>query len=311
MNATFPKDIMDCMKECILSIFWPKKDIVEFMKNIGCTSRDLMPENEYRELHRAEIVDRIFHNLEQRSDSGIGQFRSMLKSLTEWDYFNPYYFETLNKLDVNVAKRNIIHLKQLQEIRDNKIKQERQRQEERERKQRDKSLNINELREIFLNLYAGKDKDGKKINSQRRGYLFEDFLKKIFINEGIEVTDPFKIKGEQIDGSIKYDGEHYIIEAKWHDQWSSSDSLYQFAGKVEGKLYGRGIFISINGFSPESVQALVTGKALRTILVDGGDLVPITEGMYTLKEMLDNKIKAAQTMGRIYVDSTNLSDKAI
>lgn len=47
---------MDCMKECILSIFWPKKDIVEFMKNIGCTSRDLMPENEYRELHRAEIL---------------------------------------------------------------------------------------------------------------------------------------------------------------------------------------------------------------------------------------------------------------
>ena len=54
-----------------------------------------------------------------------------------------------------------------------------------------------------------------------------------------------------------------------------------------------------------------TGKALRTILVDGGDLVPITEGMYTLREMLDNKIKAAQTMGRIYVDSTNLADKVI
>ena len=47
------------------------------------------------------------------------------------------------------------------------------------------------------------------------------------------------------------------------------------------------------------------------ILVDGGDLVPITEGMYTLREMLDNKIKAAQTMGRIYVDSTNLADKVI
>ena len=46
-------------------------------------------------------------------------------------------------------------------------------------------------------------------------------------------------------------------------------------------------------------------------MVDGGDLVPITEGMYTLKEMLDNKIKAAQTMGRIYVDSTNLADKVV
>lgn len=76
-------------------------------------------------------------------------------------------------------------------------------------------------------------------------------------------------------------------------------------------MYGRGVFISVNGFSADSVQALTTGKALRTILVDGGDLVPITEGMYTLREMLDNKIKAAQTMGRIYVDSTNLADKVI
>ena len=74
-------------------------------------------------------------------------------------------------------------------------------------------------------------------------------------------------------------------------------------------MHGRGVFISINGFSPGSVQALTTGKAIQTILVDGGDLVPITEGMYTLKEMLDNKIKAAQTMGRIYVDAISLSEK--
>ncbi len=158
-------------------------------------------------------------------------------------------------------------------------------------------------------MFSGKDQDGKEINNQRRGYLFEEFLKKVFLNEGIEVTEPFKIVGEQIDGSIKYDGEHYIIEAKWHDKWSASDGLYQFAAKVEGKMYGRGIFISVNGFSPDSVQALTIGKALRTILIDGGDLVLITEGIYTLKEMLDNKIKAAQTMGRIYVDATNLNGK--
>lgn len=253
MGTTFPKDIMDCMKGCILSIFWPKKDIVDFMKKVGCTSRELMPESEYKELHRAEIVDKIFTNLEKRSDSGIGQFRCMLKELTEWNYFDPYYFQKLNKLSESEAKRNISHLKQLQEIRDYKIKQERQRQEEQERKRKDISISINELKEIFLNLFSGKDQNGKEINAQRRGYLFEKFLKKLFLNEGIEVTEPFKIVGEQIDGSIKYDGEHYIIEAKWHDKWSASDSLYQFAAKVEGKMYGRGVFISVNGFSPDSV----------------------------------------------------------
>lgn len=309
MQNTFPKDIMDCMRGCILSIFWPKKEIMNFFQNVGCTSRELMPENEYKELPRAKIIDIVFSNLEKRSDLGIGQFRAILKQLTEWDYFDPYYFKKLNKLDEDEAKRNITHLKQLQEIRDHKIKQERQRQDELERKRKDISISINELKDVFLNLFSGKDQDGNKIDNQKRGYLFEEFLRKLFLNEKMEVTEPFKITGEQIDGAIKYEGEHYIIEAKWHDKWSASDSLYPFAAKVEGKMYGRGIFISVNGFSPDAVQALKTGKALRTILVDGGDLVPITEGMYTLKEMLDNKIKAAQTMGRIYVDATSLSDK--
>lgn len=297
------------MKGCILSIFWPKKDIIDFFKNVSCTSKELIVESEYKELPRARIVDMVFDNLEKRSDLGIGQFRAMLKQLTEWDYFDPYYFKKLNKLNEDEAKRNIIHLKQLQEIRDHKIKQERQRQDELERKRKDISVNIVELKDTFINLFSGKNKDGKEINSQRRGYLFEEFLRKLFLNAGIEVTEPFKIMGEQIDGSFKYDGEHYIFEAKWHDSWSASNSLYQFAAKVQGKMHGRGVFISINGFSPGSVQALTTGKAIQTILVDGGDLVPITEGMYTLKEMLDNKIKAAQTMGRIYVDAISLSDK--
>ena len=311
MNAQFPKDIVDCMRGCILSIFWPKKDIIDFFKNIGCTSRDLIAENEYKEMYRAEIVDKIFNNLEQRNDFGLGQFRSMLKALTEWSYFDPYYFRKLNKLDENEARRNIAHLKQLQEIRDSKIKKEREKREEQIRKQKENSTSENELKNIFYNLYSGKDKDGKIISNQRRGYLFEDFLKQLYIKENIEFTEPFKIIGEQIDGAFKFEGEHYLIEAKWHDAWSASNSLYQFAGKVEGKMYGRGVFISINGFSDESVRALMQGKALRTILVDGGDLVLVTEEIYTFKELLNSKIKAAQTMGRIYVNVNDLTDKII
>lgn len=108
-------------------------------------------------------------------------------------YIFCFYFEKINKFNESEAKRNIAHLKQLQEIRDYKIKQERQRQEEQERKQKDSNISINELKEIFLNLFSGKDQDGKEINIQRRGYLFEDFLKKLFLNESIGVTEPFKI----------------------------------------------------------------------------------------------------------------------
>lgn len=309
MGTTFPKDIMDCMKECILSIFWAKKDIIEFFENVGCTNRELLPKNVYDGMSRNIIVDEIFNKLELRTDKGIGQFRCMIKVITEWNYFNPYYFEDIKKLDKNTAKKNITHLKQLQEIRDYKIKQERQKRDERERKSQEVKTTISDLNKIFLNLFNGKDDTNKPINLQQRGYLFEDFLKNLFLFEKIKVTEPFKIKGEQIDGAIKYDGEHYIIEAKWNDKLSASNDLYQFAQKVEGKMYGRGIFISVNGFSSDSVYALQMGKALRTVLIDGGDIVSATEGMYSFTEMLDNKIKAAQTMGRIYVEPLDLKEK--
>ncbi len=309
MGTTFPKDIMDCMKECILSIFWAKKDIIEFFENTGCTDRELLPKNVYDGMSRNIIVDEIFKKLELRVDKGIGQFRCMVKVLTEWNYFNSYYFEDIKKLDKNTAQKNIAHLKQMQEMRDYKIKQERQKRDERERKSQEIKTTINDLNNIFLNLFNGKDETNKPINLQQRGYLFEDFLRRLCLFEKIKVTEPFKITGEQIDGAIKYDGEHYIIEAKWNDKLSASNDLYQFAQKVEGKMYGRGIFISVNGFSADSVKALQMGKALRTVLIDGGDIFLATEGLYTFTEILDKKIKAAQTMGRIYVEPLNLKEK--
>ena len=44
-------------------------------------------------------------------------------------------------------------------------------------------------------------------------------------------------------------------------------------------------------------------ELLKTIFVDGGDLILVLEGLLTLTQMLDCKIKAAQTRGLIYVDA--------
>ncbi len=308
--GVFPKDITDCMKESILSIFWAKKDIVDFLKNNSCTTRELAKPNEINELSRNAIIDLVFSNLKVRADNGIGQFRSMLKSLIEWDYYNPYYFDQIKKLDRITAKNNIAHLKQLQEIRDFKIKEKRK---EKEKHEEIKSKTINTVGEIkhkFLLLFSRKDENGVSINLQKRGYLFEEFLKELCLAERIQMSDPFKVIGEQIDGVIKYDGENYIVEAKWTDNLSASDSLYQFAYKVEGKMYGRGLFISVNGFSKDSVNALIMGKTIKTILIDGGDIINVVESRCSLKSMLDIKIKEAQTSGRIYVDVMTMRDKS-
>lgn len=311
MQATFPKDVTDSMRTCILSIFWPKKDIISFLNNNGCTKSDLKEVINHKEsdLSRSQIIDIVFSNLYKRSDGGMGQFRSMLQSLVEWDHFDPYYFNSLKKLDKSEAKRNINHLKQIQEIRDAKLKQQKK---ERERKEKEIYLNKNTRQHLYnqyLNLYRGKDEFGNNISLQQRGYLLEKFLRDLSIYESLTVSDPIKIRGEQIDGTLKFEGENYILEAKWQDSLTASNALYQFAYKVEGKLYGRGIFISINGFSKDSVEALVKGKALNTILIDGGDLILAVEGLFSFGEILDKKVKAAQTMGKIYIDINTMKDK--
>lgn len=311
MKHMFPKDITDCIKDCILAVFWPREDIISFFKNNGCTTSDLRKIKDYEELklNRAKIIDIVFDSLYSRDDAGLGHFRSMLQALISWSHFDPYYFDKLRKLDKSEAVKRINHLKQLQEIRDAKNKSEREQRIHKEEQLSSSRKSQEDIRKIFINLYQGKDESGNSITLQRRGYLLEKLLGDICKLDKIRITEPFKVIGEQIDGAIKFDGENYIIEAKWNDQVAASDALYHFAYKVEGKMYGRGIFFSLNGFSHESVEALIKGKALRTILFDGGDLSLVIEGLYTFIEMLDKKIKAAQTMGRIYVDINTMQDK--
>ncbi|MDA2629413.1 restriction endonuclease [Bacillus sp. WOD8 KX774193] len=311
MSNKFPKDIADAMRSTILSVFWPKKDILSFFEDCGCTRRDLQGVKKYKveNMSRAQIIDVIFESLRMRDDNGLGQFRCMLNSLINWQHFDPYFFKELKKLDEDKAIRNINHLKQLQEIRDEKLKKSRRERQNIENTQQQKKLDFEVLCNQFTNLYRMEDQNGKSITIQQRGYLFEEFIKNLCIYEAIPVSSSFKIIGEQIDGAIKINGENYIIEAKWQDALIASNALYQFAYKVEGKFYGRGIFISINGYSPESVDALKKGKALNTILVDAEDLIHVIERRFTFKEIIEKKVQVAQTMGGIYINPMNMKEK--
>ena len=60
-----------------------------------------------------------------------------------------------------------------------------------------------------------------------------------------------------------------LFEAKWTGDPVPASMLYQFRGKLEGKLTGTlGIFISIGGYSADAVDALVAGKSLNLVLFD-------------------------------------------
>ena len=126
---------------------------------------------------------------------------------------------------------------------------------------------------------------------------------------GFPISEPFRNKGEQIDGAFKFEGENYLLEAKWQDKAASYEPLLQFAGKTEGKMYGRGVFVSVNGFSSGAVELLVKGRAIKTILIDGEDLILVFENHLSFAQMIDKKVAAAQKSGDIYVHPVSGKNK--
>ncbi|MFZ2294044.1 MAG: restriction endonuclease [Polaromonas sp.] len=185
-----------------------------------------------------------------------------------------------------------------------KIKVDRERRATHEAARQQPTTTLDDLRIEYLDLLANKT------SRQQRGYALERILAELAKLARLETTEAFRVHGEQIDGAVKYDGEHYLIEAKWQEKWASNEPVYQFAGKVAGKLYGRGLFISVNGFSAEVVRSLVMGKEIQTIFVDGEDLILVLEGHLNFRDMIDRKVKAAQTKGLIYVHPISGAQKS-
>ncbi|MBE0344273.1 hypothetical protein E4V51_31395, partial [Paenibacillus sp. 28ISP30-2] len=96
----------------------------------------------------------------------------------------------------------------------------------------------------------------------------------------------------------------YILEAKWHAEPLPASTLYQFKGKVEGKLAGTiGIFISMSGYAEDAVDALVLGKTLNIILFDKRDLDAAISRNIGFTNVLKLKLRKAAEEGAIYFPS--------
>ncbi|GAA3717641.1 hypothetical protein GCM10022268_27620 [Sphingomonas cynarae] len=280
------------MHDCILAIFWPKKQILDFLLSVDCPLNILPPVD--TQLSRHEIVIDAFSRLSARPDRGYAVFQTMIDRLSNWSYLDPYYFVKLAKLDSRDAQQKIDQLKKALEKRNATTESRRAASSETSR-QRSKTQDLNALTTAFSKLY------GTGLAPQARGRLFETFLRELFNRQSIHMRDNFRLTGEEIDGTFKFEGENYVVEAKWQEASVATSQLYHFAMKVDGKMHGRGLFISVNAFSNEAIRAIVHGKHIQTILMDGQDISHVPEQRISLEDMLDYKIRAAQTRGEIYV----------
>ncbi|PDS58835.1 MULTISPECIES: restriction endonuclease [Rhizobium] len=134
------------------------------------------------------------------------------------------------------------------------------------------------------------------LNAQARGFAFEGFLKSLFDAFGLAAQEPFRLRGEQIDGSFQLGSETYLLEAKWHGQPIGVADLHTFHGKIEQKAaWTRGLFVSNSGFSEDGLVAFGRGK--RVICMDGLDLYEMLDREIPLNQVLERKVRRAAETG--------------
>jgi hypothetical protein len=137
---------------------------------------------------------------------------------------------------------------------------------------------------------------------QARGYALETFLNEFMEYEGLGPRSSFKLVGEQIDGSFSWSGRTSLVEAKWVKEQVDGASFGAFDYKIRGKTADtRGLFISINGYSPTAIIGLNGKGALLFVCIDGAHLHRATEYGWDLQRVLRIVWRHADETGEAYL----------
>ncbi|MET8707450.1 restriction endonuclease [Streptomyces californicus] len=155
---------------------------------------------------------------------------------------------------------------------------------------------LNELRQEFLQLHG-------MMNRQQAGRDFEGFLYRLFTLFDLEPTLAYNLKGEQIDGAIYHDTNHYVVEAKWLSGTVEAEQMTNFDGKVKRKgKNALGLLVSVNGFSEGGRDIFKRGTSF--ITMDGTDLFCVLEGRIRLDALIARKLEHASRTGDCFLPAS-------
>ena len=289
---------IQALKEALTYAYWYKSDLRSFLTHTITDSAILsrLNWNDYKR----NIVGSLVDHLARHED--VYQ-RQLLTLMTETANISD--FSHLARLDdgadkVRKAEAAVGALRS--QIRGHKdLLAEQEAIERRRAEAHRKMMEVTSVRERIDELtkeYLALLSSG---NPQERGFKLEKILRALFEIFDLDPKASFRITGEQIDGAFTFEGTDYLLEAKWQKDPVGANDLDSLAGKLSRKLENTlGLFLSINGFSSDGVEAHSSGRRL-LILMDGSDLMAVLEGRIDLIQLLLRKRREASQTGNIYL----------
>jgi hypothetical protein len=167
--------------------------------------------------------------------------------------------------------------------------------------QQKRSQELGNLKNEFFQLAADPDRN-------KSGLALEKLLNRLFEIFELQPRQPFRVIGEQIDGSFLLDGEVYLLESKWERNPLPEADLLIFKGKIEGKsTWTRGLLIALNDVSEQARQAITRGKPPCFFVMNGHDLMMILSEAMNLQEFLRKRVRLLAEEGRMCVPFSALS----
>ncbi|HXN99662.1 MAG TPA: hypothetical protein VN881_11355 [Candidatus Acidoferrales bacterium] len=167
--------------------------------------------------------------------------------------------------------------------------------------QRQLSDELRQLREEFSRLSVESDRN-------KAGLALEPFLNRLFDVFRLRPRQPFRVVGEQIDGSFELDSHVYLLELKWEKHALPEADLLVFRGKIEGKsTFTRGVFIALNDISAPARDAITRGKAPSFFVMNGHDLMMVLSEAISLTDFLRKRVRLLAEEGLVCVPFSELA----
>lgn len=294
MFDVFNEEIEVLIKDGLANLYWYKNDLHKAWQRSGVPDSTIariknLKDDTGKALTKRGQMDALYQELRASEyNRRLEVSRNFVRVLVEQQSFTPQD----NSHQVQKAELAALRLKELL-AKQNK---------ERDAKQTPRGApspaapsydsELTKLRERFNAAHA--------LPSQQKGYELEKIFVELMRISGIPVVEPFRIAGEQIDGAIKYEGRFYLVELKWTASKADPSQIGHFHYKLSGKMDGRGLFISMSGFTDGVLESLPTGKELTMMLLDGVHLANVLNGHYRFQQLLDHAIQSVALRGNVY-----------
>jgi hypothetical protein len=298
MKKRYPPEVMNGLSYALSKIFWYKKDLKNYLIRLGIPKNVVLNLN--WDNYKIEVVEDLIIGCEEMGDKGLGYLRSLIKEVSEFDSFTHLLRLDDGPKKTEEAKEAVKSLRALVGKHDSKIEEERKQAEARRVYFEEKGT-----QKAFVTKLAELNSEFQRITGlpeQERGYELEILLYRIFDLFDLNPRDSFKRKGDQIDGAFTLGTDELLLEARWRKEGARLDAINVFTKKVDKSLRNTlGLFLSIEGFSDDSIEHLALQENVPLILMDGMDLLAVLEGRLDLVELLNRKKRHANDTGNVYL----------